>query len=455
MNSSIALSRTPFLQRAWNVLVSPREEWVRIAGELATGPSIYREYAMPLVGLAATVSFLQRWLIGTWVPFAGHVRAGLVVALEGGVASFVFGLVGLFVAALIVNLLAPAFGARRDLTQALKAAAYSATPGCVASIFSLLPALGTLIGLAMMLYGIYVLYLGVVPVMSTPKERAAGYTATIVVVGIVLGLVLGALGAAAGGIGHGATLGAFATSQTPAERRQREAATVGNAIGGLLGTDKQGKAQLSAAIDNLTKAGEQANAASSGNTNSATHSPGGDATPQNTAAAATGLLSAPGGSLGGSHRVDPVDFNTLKQMLPASLPGLERGSAEGSNKEGFGMKAASASAVSSGPGDRKVQISIADASAVSGLMDLASALPHETNGSGDASMERDATVAGYPAHEKFNSQSQHAEVSFILAKRFAVDLVGDHIDLNALEGYAGSIDLSHLVAMKDAGAHAN
>jgi hypothetical protein len=378
----------------------------------------------------------------------------MLVALEGGVASFVFGLIGLFVAALIIYSLAPAFGAKRDLTQALKAAVYSSTPGCVASVFSLLPALGTLIGLVMMVYAIYVLYLGLVPVMSTPKERAAGYTAAIVVVGILLGLLLGALGAVVGGVGHGAALGAFG-SQAPAERRQRESETVGNAIGGLLGTDKQGKAQLSAAIDNLTQAGEQANAANSGNTHSAAQSSGGAATAQTTAAAATGLLSALGGALGGSHRVDPVDFNTLKQMLPESLPGLQRGSAEGSNKEGFGMKAASASAVYSGPGDRKVQISIADASAVSGLMDLASALPHQTNGSGDASMERDATVAGYPAHEKFNSQSQHAEVSFILAKRFEVDLVGDHVDLNALEGYAGSIDLSHLVAMKDAGAHAN
>jgi hypothetical protein len=456
MNSSIALQRIPFLQRAWNVLVSPREEWARIAAEPATVPSLYMEYAAPLVGLAAAVSFLQRWLIGTWVPFAGHVQAGMIVALEGGVASFVFGLVGLFVAALIVCLLAPPFGAKRDLTQALKAAVYAATPGCIASVFSLLPALGTLIGLAMMLYGIYVLYLGLVPVMSTPKERAAGYTAAIVVVGILLGLLLGALGAAVGGSGRGAALGAFGASQTRAERRQSAAESVGNAVGGMLGTDKQGKAQLSAAIDNLAKAGEQGDAANSGNANSATAaSSGGNASPQNAAAAATGLLSALGGALGGSHRVDPVDFNTLKQMLPVSLPGLQRGSAKGSNKEGFGMKAASASAVYSGPAERRVEISIADASAVSELMDLASALPHQTSGSGDTSMERDATVAGYPAHEKFNTQSQHGEITFLLAKRFDVELVGEHVDLSTLEGYAGSIDLSHLVAMKDAGAHAN
>jgi hypothetical protein len=100
----------------------------RIAAEPATVPSLYMEYAAPIIGLAAAVTFLQRWLIGTWVPFAGHVRAGMLVALEGGIASFVFGCIGLFMAALIVFLLAPPFGAKRDLTQVLKAAVYSARP---------------------------------------------------------------------------------------------------------------------------------------------------------------------------------------------------------------------------------------------------------------------------------------------------------------------------------------
>jgi Yip1-like protein len=184
-------------ERAWNLLVNPREEWTRIAAQHARPATLFLNYAVPMMGLSAAASFLQRWLVGTWVPLAGHVRAAPAAALGTAVASFLFGLIGLFALALVIHLLAPAFGATRSLGQALKAAVYSATAGCVASVLWLLPTLGTLAGLLLMLYGIYLLYLGLIPVMSTPKERAAGYTATIIAVTFLAGLLMGMMGAAA------------------------------------------------------------------------------------------------------------------------------------------------------------------------------------------------------------------------------------------------------------------
>jgi hypothetical protein len=463
MNGSTGASQTGELQsmlaRALNMVVKPREEWMRIAGEPTSIASLYVAYALPMLGFVAIVSFLQRALIGTWVPLAGTVKAAPSVALESVVASLLFGLIGLFLLALIIQLLAPAFGAKRDLRQAVKTAVYSATPACVASVFSFLPLLGTLIGLILMLYGIYVLYLGLIPVMSTPKEGAAGYTATVVIVTILLSFLVGMLGVARMGIGRGADFSALPRSQTPVERQHAGAEAAGNAIGNLLGTDRQGKAQLGEAIENLAKAGaraDQAPATSTGSDATSADSSAGSADPTpNTAAAATGLLTALGGALGGSRRADPVDFNTLKGFLPQSLPGLQRDTARGSNQQALGVKSASANAVYSGSGDRKVEVSIADASGVSGLLDLASALPQTTSSSSDIGIETDATVAGYSAHEKFDSRAQHGEISFILAKRFAVELVGDHVDLSTLEQYAGNLDLARLVAMKDAGAHSN
>lgn len=444
------------LERAWHLLVSPRHEWARIAGEQGSVSSLYAGYAVPIVGFATALSFLQRTLIGTWVPLAGTVKAAPLVALQAAVASFVFGLIGLFVVGLVIHLLAPAFGARRDLGQALKAAVYSATPACIASVFSLLPALGALMGLLLMLYGIYILYLGLMPVMSAPRERAVGYTAAVVVVTLVLSLLVGALGAATFGLSrNAATLATLGRLQTPAERQHQQAEQVGNVIGNLLGTDRQGQAQLGAAIENLAKAGAQAPAASVSGTAGSSGAAQTADPPGNPTAAAAGLLTALGGALGGSHRVDPVDFNTLENLLPPSLPGLQRTTAQGSSQQALGVKASSAHAVYSGPAGRRVQIDIADASGVSGLLDLADALPQTTSASSDTGFERQSTVAGYAAHEKFDSRSRHAEIDFILAKRFTVELVGDGMDLGTLERYAGNIDLARLAAMKNAGAHAN
>jgi hypothetical protein len=76
----------------------------------------------------------------------------------------------------------------------------------VASVLWLLPTLGTLAGLLLMLYGIYLLYLGLIPVMSTPKERAAGYAATIIAVTLLAGLLMGMMGAAARPVITGASI---------------------------------------------------------------------------------------------------------------------------------------------------------------------------------------------------------------------------------------------------------
>jgi hypothetical protein len=51
----------------------------------------------------------------------------------------------------------------------------------------------------------------------------------------------------------------------------------------------------------------------------------------------------------------------------------------------------------------------------------------------------------------YESSSQHGELSFILAKRFTVELTGDHVDMRTLESDAGRVDLAKLASMKDAG----
>jgi len=169
MNSIAAPSPNPLLTRIWHILARPREEWAQIAIERGRVSDLYLGYAIPILGISSIASFLKQTLLGTWAPLAGTLRVPPGLALQSTLLSFVFGLIGLFVLGLIIHLLAPLFAAQRDLTRALKVAVYCATPACVASVCALLPALGTLMSLALILYGLYVLYLGVVPVMGAPK----------------------------------------------------------------------------------------------------------------------------------------------------------------------------------------------------------------------------------------------------------------------------------------------
>jgi hypothetical protein len=442
-------------ERMKNILFSPRSEWERIATESSSIGELYVRYAFPLLIGVALLSFVHLSVIGTSTFFGGTIRMPMTLALTSALFTVIGGAVGLFVVSLIINMLAPTFGAQRELRQAFKVAVYTTTPSALASVFSLLPGLGTLLGLVAVLYGIYVLYLGLIPVMQTPKERAVGYTATIIVVTIVLGILLGVALVTLGGAGR--LMGFNPMGHTAIDSQDAAAASVGNAIGGLLGSDQKGKSDLGAAIANMAQAGAQMNtapaASPAGNAASAapTAPPSSDDA-QAAGAAVGGLLSALGGALNGGRRVEPVDFGTLKGLLPDSLPGMQRASAEGSAQQGLGMKTSTSKGIYTGPNGARVEIEIDDASAVSGLMNIADALPQTTSASSDSSYEKDVMIAGYRAHEKYDSSSQHGELNFILAKRFTVDLTGDHVDMRTLESDAGRVDLGKLASMKDAGA---
>lgn len=188
------------IERVTNILLRPRAEWPRIAQESTSVVQLFVGYVIPLAGFAALISLIRLTVIGVGLPFAGTLRMPVMAGLRSAVFSFVMALIGVYVLALIVNALAPTFSGTRDQRQALKVTAYAMTPVWVGAVFGLLPYLGALLGLVAGIYGIYLLYLGLPGLMRAPREKAAAYTALVVVCAILLGLAIGALSAEFGGV---------------------------------------------------------------------------------------------------------------------------------------------------------------------------------------------------------------------------------------------------------------
>ena len=458
------------LARVKNIVLSPKTEWPASAPETTTVSQLYVGYVMPLALLAALMGFLRMSVLGVTSAFGNSFRMPISSGLTYTVMMFVSALFGVFVVGLIISALAPSFSGTKDQRQALKVAAYSLTPAMLSSVLALSPIFATLLQLLAGLYGIYVLSLGLPVLMQSPKEKAFGYTASVVVCTILVGIVFAALSAVAHiGGGRQGFFGATAADRAAeqAAARDQGAAAVGNALGSALGTDAKGKADLSAALSNLAKAGEQSQASSSKLAGSP--SPAGAAAPatgqssatadaaqnaQSPLSAAGGLLGALGGALGGPHRVDTVDFKTLESMLPASLPGMKRTSAEGGNQGAVGVKTSSAKADYADNNGAGVHVEIADISGLSGLVDLAGGLVQNTTSESDSGFERDVQIGGRTIHEKYDARNKHGDLSVVLVKRFSVDISGDGVNMSSLEQTFSQIDLARLESMKDAGAQA-
>ena len=452
-----------FVARVKGILLSPSSEWQVIAGEATSPVVLFTGYVIPLAVLAALVNFIRLSVIGISMPFGGTFRTPILAGLTNAVFTCVMAAVGVGIIALIINLLAGTFGGTSNSRRALQTAAYSLTAAYVGTILGLLP-MGTLLGLLAGLYGIYTLYLGLPVMMRSKPDKAVGYTATVVICTILLGIILGALSASLG-IGMGrAGFGAFHHSSDSEVAREEAAATVGNAIGSMLGTDEKGKQGLGAAISNLAKAGEQmereekqramssAGSAMTASSSAATSADSAGSAQPNPAAAVGGLMSALGGSLAGAHRHNPVDFHQLEAVLPAALPGMTRQQASGAANQALGIKKTSATGTYRGSGDTRAEVNITDAAGVAGLMDVAASMGVNETSESDSGFEKDVSLGGRKVHEKYDRNAHHGEISAIVAKRFTVDITGDNVSMDDLERSMAAVDLSALEAMKDAGA---
>jgi len=192
------------IERAKNSCFSPATEWTVIAGESTPPATLVTGYAAPLAAIGAVAGFIGGSVIGRTVPFVGTFRVGLVPGLVGAVFTFGLALLGIAILSVIINALAPTFGAQKDSVQALKLAVYSYTPAWIAGVLNILPLLGVL-ALFAGLYGIYLMYLGLPRLMKCPLDKAAGYTVVVVVCAIVLSVVVGLVGATVTGVGMMAT----------------------------------------------------------------------------------------------------------------------------------------------------------------------------------------------------------------------------------------------------------
>jgi hypothetical protein len=516
-----AQAHPSLIERVKNIVLTPKTEWRVIEAEPTSVAQLYTGYVMPMAAFAAAMSFVRMSVIGVSLPFGGTIRTPLVSGLVSSVLTFILGLIGLFLVGSIINMLAPTFSGGRNQRQALKTAGYALTPAWLGTALTFLP-LGTLLQLIAGIYGIYVLYLGLPVMMRSQQDKAAGYTAAVVACTILVGILFAAAGAMLGGAGRMAGIGSAAVyeSHNPeaaAAAADQAGAVLGNAIGGVLGTDEKGKEGLANAFSNLAKAGQKieqdeasaaaragsagdaagsdsaaAMTASAGAARSAGSAAGPDSAAAGTTAAATtgagttaagaagsnsdpadpsqnamaaagGLLSALGGALGGNVRHEPVDFNTLKGMLPPTLPQMQRTDAEGSSQQALGVKSSSATADYSGASGSNaagssnphLRIKISDMSGVSGLLDAASGLAPTGERQTDTGFEKDMVVNGRVIHEKYDRKSRDGEVSALIAKRFSVEVTGQGVDIAQLEKTLNTVDLARLESMKDAGAQAH
>ena len=379
------------------ILSTPQTEWPVIATEPATVAGLYRGYIAIVAALPVIAHFIKGSLIG-YGAMGVHVHTPIGMGLVGMVLYYLLTLLITYVVALIVNALAPTFGGQKDPVQALKVVAYTWTAGWVGGIAVILPWLGWLVAIASLIYGIYLLYLGLPHTMHCPPDKAGGYTAVTVLITIVLSWIVGLI--VAGVIGTTAFTGA--------------------SMGNLQISDGHG-GRVSVDPNSIAAMGERAQQARK-DLAVAQQSP-----------------------------VQSLPANIIEQFLPDTLAGMKRRhfSAERSGTEG--MQVTTARADYSDDAGHSMQLQVADTGNMRGMLVMASAIAPDSEQQTDHGYQKTYSSSGRLVHEAWDTTTKSGEYGVVVAQRFSVKASGSADSIDQLKQVVTSIDLDKLESLKNEG----
>lgn len=376
------------IDRAKAILLTPKTEWPVIDAEPATISDIYKSYVVPLAAIGPVAGLIGSTVFG-FSMFGITYRPTIGAALGTAIIGYVVSLIGVYLLALIIEYLAPQFGATKNRTQAFKVAAYASTAAWVVGIFSLLPTLSVL-AIIGGIYSIYLLYLGVPVVMKAPADKAVSYVAVVIVVAIVIRVVLGLLTVP------------LVSAFTPVP-------TIGTtALGGTVAVPGGGSVDL----NKLQAASKQMEAAAANIQNG-----------QNKPATAPAVLQA---------------------LLPAALPGgFARTSLESSSAGAAGIGGSNAKAEYTA-GDQNVRLEVTDMGALGGLAALGGALNVESSKQTASGYEKTGKVDGRLTTEKWDATGKSGTYNTIVADRFMVEASGTAPSIDVFKSAVASVNISQL-----------
>jgi hypothetical protein len=402
------------VERAKAILLQPAQTWPVIDAEPATVQSIYKDWLVIMAAIPAVCGFIGLSLVGASV-FGISYREPLIGGVVKMLVTYGMSLAMAYVMSLIVDALAPSFGATKNPVGALKVVAYGSTAAYVAGIFSLLPML-SMLGVLVALYSLYLFYLGLPAVMKCPQDKAIGYTAVVVIIAIVLSVVVGVIA------------GMFTGFGALSSARHAGAFSMKGPDGSEVTID-------TTAIDAAAKRMEAARARVEAAQKS------GD--PASAGAAASEMLGALTGT--GGTPIPPAD---LKAQLPEALGALKRESFETNGATAMGMATSTAKATYTGGDNQRAEITITDAGGLGGLASLATWANVTVDKETPEGIEKTYKDGNRTIHEQYRKDGSHSEYTVILKNGVIFESQGDHIDGATLKSMASAINLDAIEAMK-------
>ena len=171
-------------ERIKALLFNPKVAWDEISQENIPISKILWSYFFPLLLIPVVATFVSYGIIGYRVAFFGSVHS-YELGIRSAIAMLVSTIAGTLFSTIIIDVLVPSFGSEKNFSKALQLVIYSYTPSLIGGIFYFYYAT-SLLGIILGLYGLYLLFLGLKPMMKISDDKQASFFIISLVVTIVI-----------------------------------------------------------------------------------------------------------------------------------------------------------------------------------------------------------------------------------------------------------------------------
>lgn len=375
-------SANGLIARIKALITKPAETWPAIAAEPASPSELITKVAVPLAAIGPVAGFIHGQLWG-YGALGFSYKPGLMAGLSTAVVTYILGLIGVIVLALVADWLAPKFDGTSDRTSAFKLIVWGATVSWACGVFQLIPGLGIL-GL-LGLYSLYLFYTGATPLMKVPQDKSAAYTAVTVLAAVVLYFVVAAVSAPVIALFGGGLAGSVSSS---------ESGTLTLPGGGTIDSGK------------IAEAGKQVQAAANG---------------QKVA----------------------VDASKLQALLPGSIGGYQRTAVESQALGGMGSQAEGTYT----QGEKSFRLKVVDMSGLGAIAGIGAAMGVNESKEDADGYSKTSTVNGQMQTEEWNKTDSRGKFGTMIATRFMVEAEGQAGSIDELKAAVAAVDAGALAGL--------
>ncbi|NHZ85846.1 MAG: DUF1282 domain-containing protein [Planctomycetia bacterium] len=176
------------VERIKNILLKPATEWETIKKEDHMISDLFTQYALKLAAIPAISGFIGFTLFGRF----GSYQPSFGANLKWAISMYVMSIIGVYILAYIIDVLAPTFGSKKHLPTSMKVVVFAYTAAWVGGIFSLVPVL-SILGTIASIYSLVLLYKGLQIVKEVPKNKMVGYFVAVIIASLIVYGITGAI----------------------------------------------------------------------------------------------------------------------------------------------------------------------------------------------------------------------------------------------------------------------